>query len=194
MSGPDDPAHLHDQHPGMRKHQAGDPIDLPSERHQDAWASHELQCPEKRAQFTKALDSIFSVKEHRDTSHSDEHLDKCDFVYDVGASSLKNDFQCRMVLSFRMDVNIMSEVTHRRLNIALQPYYGNTIPALGCGDRKPLGTVDIEWAFCGRMKRYRTTFYVVADVEYDLLLGLPSMWQHELYRVDSEILKRLNAS
>ncbi|GLA04429.1 hypothetical protein AnigIFM60653_004479 [Aspergillus niger] len=193
VSGLDNGALLHEQESDKGHNQREKLSNMSSELNRDGSTSSELEYPEGKAHFTRAPDSLLSVEVQADTYSSDEHLGQCDFVYNVMVSSSKNEIQCRMVLSFRMDVNIMSATVHRRLNIALQPYYGNTIPVLGCEDRKPLGTVDIGWAFCGRMKRYETIFYVVADVEYDLLLGRPSMWQHELYKVDPEIVKRLYA-
>ncbi|PWY93055.1 hypothetical protein BO94DRAFT_554622 [Aspergillus sclerotioniger CBS 115572] len=106
----------------------------------------------------------------------------------------KAELQRRMMLSFYSDVNIMSDEVSRKLDTDLEPYYGEPIPVVGHPDRNPLGTVKARWTFCGRAKPYRTFFYVVSNVEYDLLIGRPSMRQQELYKADPNIAKRLNAS
>ncbi|RDH27550.1 hypothetical protein BDQ94DRAFT_184506 [Aspergillus welwitschiae] len=83
---------------------------------------------------------------------------------------------------------------HADTNVIIEPYRGAPVPVLGRQDRIPDGIAEVQWSFCGRSKPYRTAFYVVEDVEYDLLIGRPSMRQQELYRVDSPIATRIHES
>ncbi|GLA33081.1 hypothetical protein M752DRAFT_277151 [Aspergillus phoenicis ATCC 13157] len=99
-----------------------------------------------------------------------------------------------MMLSFHADTNVMSKEAHQRLGTNIKPYRGAPVPVLGLQDRILVGSAEYQWSFCGRSKPYRTAFYVVEDVEYDLLIGRPSMRQQELYRVDPAIAKRLRES
>lgn len=99
-----------------------------------------------------------------------------------------------MLLSFHADTNIISKEAHQRLGTCIEPCPGASVQVLGLGDRKPIGLAEVQWSFCGRSKPYRTTFYVVEGVEYDLLIGRPSMRQQELYRVDPAIAKKLRES
>ncbi|GKZ31228.1 hypothetical protein AbraIFM66950_011519 [Aspergillus brasiliensis] len=143
-----------------------------------------------REELTESLDSALS----QDSQLCNE-LDQCDFVYDVMAGPPgKKQLRRRMMLSFHTDTNVMSKETHRRLGASITPYSGTCIQVLGLQDRKPLGIAEVQWSFCGRSKPYRTTFYVVEEVEYDLLIGRPSMREQELYRVDPVIAKRLRES
>lgn len=177
------------------ENQAEEKDDLSGELHMEVRTSHELDRPDRRAELTEMLDSVFSEKDHPQIPPPFDRLEHYDFVYDVRVcASTNNEFQRRMMLSFHMDVNIISDEVYRTLETELQPYDGDPIAVLGCPDRKPLGTVTAQWTFCGRTKPYRTVFYVVPNVEYDLLIGRPSMRQQELYRADPKIATRLNAS
>ncbi|PYH93149.1 hypothetical protein BO71DRAFT_279743, partial [Aspergillus ellipticus CBS 707.79] len=100
----------------------------------------------------------------------------------------------RMMLPFNVDINIMSDETHRRLGTQLQPFHGPAFTVPGYPDLKPLGTAEVDWSFCRRNKVYRTTFFVVRDIDADFILGRPAMRQLELYRADPEIAKRLRSS
>ncbi|OJJ43537.1 hypothetical protein ASPZODRAFT_123176 [Penicilliopsis zonata CBS 506.65] len=122
-----------------------------------------------------------------------------DFVYDVIVRAPGHSGRAlrrRLVLSFSTDVNIMSDTVYRRLemdNTSLKTYAGPPLPPVnGRADLKPIGTVEAQWAFCGRENNtYRMVFNVIRDLEYDMLLGTTAMKQLELYRVDSAIAKRL---
>ncbi|SPB46446.1 unnamed protein product [Aspergillus niger] len=143
-----------------------------------------------REELTESLNSALSHD-----SQLLKELDQCDFVYDVMAGPPgKNQLRRCMMLSFHADTNIISKEAYLRLGTSIEPYLGAPIPVLGLQDRKPVGTAEVQWSFCGRSKPYRTTFYVVEEVEYDLLIGRPSMRQHELYRVDPAIAERLRDS
>ncbi|GJP96709.1 cellulase family protein [Aspergillus niger] len=143
-----------------------------------------------REELTESLNSALSHD-----SQLLKELDQCDFVYDVMAGPPgKNQLRRCMMLSFHADTDIMSKEAHQRLGTSIEPYQGAPIPVLGLQDSKPVGIAEVQWSFCGRSKPYRTAFYVVEDVEYDLLIGRPSMRQHELYRVDPAIAERLRDS
>ncbi|PYH67859.1 uncharacterized protein BO88DRAFT_72156 [Aspergillus vadensis CBS 113365] len=143
-----------------------------------------------RAELTESLDSALSQN-----SQLSKELDQCDFVYDImaGPPGKKQLRRC-MLLSFHADTNIISKEAHQRLGTSIEPCPGASVQVLGLGDCKPIGLAEVQWSFCGRSKPYRTTFYIVEGVEYDLLIGRPSMRQQELYRVDPAIAKKLRES
>ncbi|BCR96723.1 hypothetical protein AAWM_04708 [Aspergillus awamori] len=139
--------------------------------------------------LTESLDSALSQEPQLPELHH------CDFAYDVMAGAPgKEQLRRRMLLSFHADTNVMSKDAHQRLGTNIMPYRGAPVPVLGLQDSIPVGIAEVQWSFCGRSKPYRTAFYVVEDVEYDLLIGRPSMRQQELYRVDPAIAKRLRES
>ncbi|GKZ58048.1 hypothetical protein AnigIFM49718_003856 [Aspergillus niger] len=156
----------------------------------DRASIHNDDLSKGREELTESLNSALSHD-----SQLLKELDQCDFVYDVMAGPPgKNQLRRCMMLSFHADTDIMSKEAHQRLGTSIEPYQGAPIPVLGLQDSKPVGIAEVQWSFCGRSKPYRTAFYVVEDVEYDLLIGRPSMRQHELYRVDPAIAERLRDS
>ncbi|GKZ24385.1 hypothetical protein AbraIFM66951_001320 [Aspergillus brasiliensis] len=157
---------------------------------------HELENPEKRAEFIKMLESLLSNHDQGqrpEELHQD--LAKCDFLYDIKVqASNGTELRRRMTLKFNADVNIMSEDVQRRLGAKIQPYYGPPISIPEHPNLRSLGTVNVLWSFCQRNKPYRSDFHVVPNMEYDFLMGRPSMREQELYQDDLEIARRLLVS
>ncbi|OJJ70190.1 hypothetical protein ASPBRDRAFT_156813 [Aspergillus brasiliensis CBS 101740] len=166
--------------------------------HTDTRYHHDSEPLEGRGESINVLGSLPFENYENDESEKPgayRDLDKCDFIYDIIVQSPTGSrFRRRLTLKFDADINIMSDHMLHRLGTELKPYYGDPISITGQSQVTPLGTVGVSWTFCGQTRIYRTDFYVVPDANYDFLLGRPSMRNHELYRVDSEIARRLSKS
>ncbi|KAF7591690.1 hypothetical protein BBP40_001198 [Aspergillus hancockii] len=167
----------------------------PQALHGTVRPSHDFDSPEMREELTESVGSMLSEREGSQQPELYGGLDQYNFVYDVMVRSRsRNEIRRRLMLSFDAEFNIISDEMRRKLDAEMQPYHGLPVAVPGHADRKPLGTVEVQWTFCGRTKVYQTMFYVVRGVELDLLLGRHSMRKQELYRVDPEIATRLRAS
>ncbi|OJJ66307.1 hypothetical protein ASPBRDRAFT_85611, partial [Aspergillus brasiliensis CBS 101740] len=90
----------------------------------------------------------------------------------------KTKLQRRMILDPCAKDNIMSvEVYNAISGIELQPYQGESIAVTRQSDQQPRGIVEIQWHFYKGINLHQTSFYVVPNADFDLLLGDPSIGQ-----------------
>ncbi|KAF9892680.1 hypothetical protein FE257_001082 [Aspergillus nanangensis] len=146
-------------------------------------------------QLTESLDSMFRDRErlHPFNAHDLAHRD---FIYNVVLpAATGGKIRRRLLLDFKTDVNIMSYSTYQRLGLTAD-HYDSMVPIQRSGqpEVKPIATVGAQWCLYGDHKSYDTVFYVVRECEFDLLLGRPSVIEHQLYRKDAAVMTRLSSS
>lgn len=147
-------------------------------------------------QLTESIDSMFAQSPLSHQVYPDRDLADYDFIYDVLVYTASGGkIRRRLVVDFRTDVNIMSDAVYRRLHMKASAYdETQSIRLPGRGDVKPLGTVVVQWSLLGDSSVYHTRFYVVRGWHMDLVLGRPSVKEHQLYRKDAGVVSRLNTS
>ncbi|KAL5355377.1 hypothetical protein BJX96DRAFT_48188 [Aspergillus floccosus] len=147
-------------------------------------------------QLTESIDSMFTQSPLPHQVSPNRDLSNYDFIYDVILFTPGGDkIRRRLFVDFRTDVNLMSDSVYRRLHVKASAYdkaQSNRLP--GRGDVKPLGTVAVQWSLHGDSRIYHTRFHVVNGCHADLVLGRPSVKEHQLYRKDAAVISRLNAS
>lgn len=114
------------------------------------------------------------------------------FCYDAMIISPINTLRrYRMSLDTRTDKDIMdADIYHRIEGAKLQPYQGSPIAVPGGLVLDPLGTIVIKWHFNGGKRLYETTFLVVNEAKFDMLLGNTSIDQvkEEALRLEGEFI------
>jgi hypothetical protein len=119
-----------------------------------------------------------------------------DFIYDVLIFTKEGKKVRRLlVLDFRTDVNIMSKGVYQRLHTKVSSCDPSIVLQVAVmGKVIPLGSVDVEWSLWADSTVYSTRFYVVEGCRFDLLLGRPSVIDHQLSRKDRAVGSRIRSS
>jgi hypothetical protein len=119
-----------------------------------------------------------------------------DFIYDVLISTKEaKKIRRLLVLDFRTDVNIMSQGVYQRLHTKASSCDPSIVlQVAGMGEVTPLCSVDVEWSLWADSTVYSTRFYVVEGCHFDLLLGRPSVIDHQLSRKDAAVGSRIRSS
>ncbi|PLB46411.1 hypothetical protein P170DRAFT_215670 [Aspergillus steynii IBT 23096] len=157
---------------------------------------HRAEDIEDRAKLTEEIDTIFWEQNKHQNLDSHRHLAQCDFIYDALIFTENNQGQIRrrLVVDFETDVNLMADDVQKHLNIKVDPYTGPTIQLPGQLNVQPIGSVVTRWKLQRGNKIYQTRFLIIENSRSDLLLGRPSVKELALFRVDPEIVARLQAS
>ncbi|KAL4894552.1 hypothetical protein BDV59DRAFT_12673 [Aspergillus ambiguus] len=163
----------------------------PNYKQEEGVLDYEQREDEIAAQLTESLDVMFAQRPISGCRAAD-----VDFIYDILIfTAVGGKIRRRLVVDFRTDINVMSDSVYKRLNMIAGTYekpLSITLP--GRGEVKSIGTVVVQWCLYGDSKIYQTKFYVVRGWHTDLVLGRPSVREHQLYRKDAGVISRLNTS
>ncbi|KAF9894406.1 hypothetical protein FE257_007909 [Aspergillus nanangensis] len=102
-----------------------------------------------------------------------------------------------MAVDFRTDANIMSEDVYNSLHTKTLHLHRDPsiiVYIASMGKVTPLGSVDVKWSLWADDTVYNTRFYVVKGCQFDMLLGRPSVIEHQLSQKDPAVASRIQAS
>ncbi|KAL5337871.1 hypothetical protein BJX70DRAFT_399144 [Aspergillus crustosus] len=148
---------------------------------------------QRREEDTHPADELYETEKQNPpssekTTHQIFTYDTILFTFDSG-----NPVYRRLLLDFRVSFDAVSDQIPPLVNLEISPYDGPSVRLPNGIDVTPIGTLCVKWQlFKGKRRSYETTFLVIKDLLFDMMLGRASIEKYKLWEEDNEIQKRLS--
>ncbi|KAL4791893.1 hypothetical protein BDV19DRAFT_284889 [Aspergillus venezuelensis] len=128
-----------------------------------------------------------------EADNSTEEIRQRLFTYDIVLLGKKREkpIHRRLLLDFHLDVDAISDEIPTLMDLPIAPYDGLEILLHSGIAAKPIGVVKLKWKLYQKKRKFETTFLVIPNSHFDMLIGRSSIQRHKLWEEDKDILRRL---
>ncbi|KAL4963070.1 uncharacterized protein BDV14DRAFT_93693 [Aspergillus stella-maris] len=112
------------------------------------------------------------------------------FTYDIVLLGNEPIYR-RLLLDFNLNIDAISDEIPTLMNLPITPYDGLEVPLPSGALAKPIGIVKLKWRVYKKKRKFETTFLVIPNNHFDMLIGRSSIQTHKLWDADRDIRKRL---
>ncbi|KAL4951074.1 hypothetical protein BDW69DRAFT_170797, partial [Aspergillus filifer] len=126
----------------------------------------------------------------KEVEESTEEIRRWIFTYDIVLLGTEPIYR-RLLLDFNLNIDAISDEIPTLMNLPITPYNGLEVSLPSGNLAKPVGIVKLKWKLYKKNRKFETTFLVIPNNHFDMLIGRSSIQTHKLWDFDRNIRRRL---